>query len=404
MTSRVRAFVIVGAIGFVVQLALLQLAVSVWQWSYLAATALAVEAAVLHNFIWHERWTWRDRIRAAETSLPAPTDERTGVSLRRARLEAGARARGTRLLRFHVANGATSVAGNLLVTAVGVEFLRLPPIAANALAVAAVSIANYLAADRWVFEGTSQTATAPADSTTAPRTAPQTVLGVSLAVTCVLTLLTPASASAEPEGHTVAAWNRHVASVESAWYPAREVPAASAEPMGEAIRVDGGTINQWRGSVLLRGTTVERLVHALQTPGLPPPADDILESRVLFQGDNRLHVYMKLARTALITVTYDTEHDVTFRRHGQGLATSQSIATSIREVGGNDRGFLWRLNSYWTYRQVGTDVRVDLLSLSLSRNVPALAIPIAMPIVNRIARESTARALEALRRFGEHLS
>ena len=30
-------------------------------WNYLAATALAVEAAVLHNFAWHQRWTWKDR-------------------------------------------------------------------------------------------------------------------------------------------------------------------------------------------------------------------------------------------------------------------------------------------------------------------------------------------------------
>ena len=38
--------------------------------------------------------------------------------------------------------------------------------------------------------------------------------------------------------------------------------------------------------------------------------------------------------------------------------------------GGADRGFLWRLNSYWRYRQVGNGVQVDVLSLSLSRDVP----------------------------------
>ena len=29
--------------------------------SYLTATALAVELAVLNNFVWHQLWTWRDR-------------------------------------------------------------------------------------------------------------------------------------------------------------------------------------------------------------------------------------------------------------------------------------------------------------------------------------------------------
>ena len=28
---------------------------------YLMATAFAVEAVVLHNFVWHLRWTWGDR-------------------------------------------------------------------------------------------------------------------------------------------------------------------------------------------------------------------------------------------------------------------------------------------------------------------------------------------------------
>ena len=28
---------------------------------YLVATAIGVEAAILTNFLWHDRWTWRDR-------------------------------------------------------------------------------------------------------------------------------------------------------------------------------------------------------------------------------------------------------------------------------------------------------------------------------------------------------
>ena len=28
---------------------------------YLVATAIAVEVAILHNFYWHVRWTWKGR-------------------------------------------------------------------------------------------------------------------------------------------------------------------------------------------------------------------------------------------------------------------------------------------------------------------------------------------------------
>ena len=42
---------------------------------------------------------------------------------------------------------------------------------------------------------------------------------------------------------------------------------------------------------------------------------------------------------------------------------------------------------------------VDLESLTLSRDVPALIRPIAAPLVARIARESVVRTLDAFRRF-----
>ena len=51
----------VGVLGFVVQLGVLGLCAHALHWDYLLATALAVEAALLHNFFWHERYTWADR-------------------------------------------------------------------------------------------------------------------------------------------------------------------------------------------------------------------------------------------------------------------------------------------------------------------------------------------------------
>jgi len=101
---------------------------------------------------------------------------------------------------------------------------------------------------------------------------------------------------------------------------------------------------------------------------------------------------------------------VVYRDHGPGRASSRSFTTKIAEIDnagtpsekeepiGNDSGFLWRLNSYWRYLQVGGDVRVDLQSLSLSREVPFILRPATRPVISRIARESLTQTLEALRR------
>jgi len=91
-----------------------------------------------------------------------------------------------------------------------------------------------------------------------------------------------------------------------------------------------------------------------------------------------------------------------FERHSHALATSRSISTKVAEASGADRGFLWRLNSYWRYTQVGTDVRIDLESISLSRDVPWFVRSMAEPLINRIARESVTRTLSSVRSYLEN--
>jgi putative flippase GtrA len=119
-------FTLVGMLGFAIQLLMIQV-FTVLTSNYLVATAIAVELTVLHNFLWHERFTWRER---AEADL--------GAKLRR-------------LARFHVSNGATSIVGNLLLMRLLVGGLHMHVLPANLLSVTACALANFLSSDRWVF-------------------------------------------------------------------------------------------------------------------------------------------------------------------------------------------------------------------------------------------------------------
>jgi putative flippase GtrA len=124
---RAAAFVVVGTLGFVVQIAAVAAFTAGAGWSVAWATAAGVELAVLHNFVWHERWTWADR-----------TEQRRG------RLAA-------RFWRFHAANGLTSLVTNVAGAWALVRWLGLGPVPANAVVVSATAAVNFLAADRWVF-------------------------------------------------------------------------------------------------------------------------------------------------------------------------------------------------------------------------------------------------------------
>ena len=115
----------VGAIGIAVQLAALAILKSGFHVPYLAATALAVETAVLHNFVWHERWTWKDRRGGAHVVL--------------------------RLVRFHLGNGLVSIVVNLVFMRLLVGRFHMQYLVANLVAIAAGSVANYLVSDWFVF-------------------------------------------------------------------------------------------------------------------------------------------------------------------------------------------------------------------------------------------------------------
>jgi len=111
----------VGVVGVAVQMALLELALLAGL-AYLPATAMAVEATLLHNYAWHRRWTWRDRPHAS-------------------------------LLRFHLTVGLLSLAGNLMLMRLLVGAAHLDPVLANLIAITLCALGNFLLADRTVFLG-----------------------------------------------------------------------------------------------------------------------------------------------------------------------------------------------------------------------------------------------------------
>jgi dolichol-phosphate mannosyltransferase len=120
-------FNLVGLAGAGVQLLAFSLLMHLSHLRPAEAAPIAVEIAVLHNFLWHERFTWRDR--------EPPHWRRT----------AG------RFWRFHAANGLISVFGNAAVTYCLVEWLHVPALLSAAAAIAFCTPANFLAADRWVY-------------------------------------------------------------------------------------------------------------------------------------------------------------------------------------------------------------------------------------------------------------
>src|SRR5438093_366466 len=110
-SRRVSRFITVGALGFAFQVAALAVLTTVAHWPWLPATIVAVELAVVHNFLWHERWTWRGAFASHQSSVLI------------------CESRATRFVRFNVMTGLTSIAGNAALMAVYVGVMGLPALA-----------------------------------------------------------------------------------------------------------------------------------------------------------------------------------------------------------------------------------------------------------------------------------
>jgi putative flippase GtrA len=116
-------FSAVGIAGVAIQLSVLWLCTNAAHIAAAFSIVIAVETALLHNFAWHENWTWRE--------LPAS-------------------GRWGRLMRFHASNGFVSIASNTSLT-LFFRHLGTPLLAANLMAIGLTALLNFALAEIWVF-------------------------------------------------------------------------------------------------------------------------------------------------------------------------------------------------------------------------------------------------------------
>lgn len=398
LLSRWATFNGVGMAGVAVQLGVLAALVTFTDLPIAVATALAVEAALLHNFAWHQQVTWRDR---------RARDARDVLA---------------RLARFHAVNGGISLVGNIVITSALVSS-GLDPLLSNLVAIMLCSSVNFFAGDRLVFAGRST------------------------ALSCVLLLLlcpghvVTAAATAEdsgvllvsgPSAAALAAWEKYVATVDARhaqsspkdffaldarrlanWREqakSGKVPMVEIDPPG----APDSKIHHWAGAIHVPNTTVAGVVKRLQDYAGRESEfyNEVKASKLIGRDGDSVRVFLRLERGAYgVSATLNTEHLVEYRRLGETRAGSRSVATKIAElqnVGqpnerertpGSDRGFLWRLNAYWRFEQAGDGVLIECESVSLSREVPLIARLFVSRVVEGIARESLERTLHSLRAF-----
>ena len=398
------AFNGVGALGVLVQLAAVTIFIRTLQLPYLWATAAAVESALLHNFLLHQRWTWRDRPAGSARELLM------------------------RLLRFHALNGLVSLAGNVLIAALLTGGLGVDPVVSNFAAILSCAMLNFVASERLVFKDALTHAAAAVllagaaagPAFAAPSDAPEILIEELRPATLQVwtayerqldARLEASAAQGTPffalDAFAVKGW-RDAAMKGGVAMHRLDCP----QPGARGVDVPDGKIHHWAGAIFVPGTTVAGVLdHLSRFAGRESEHyEDVVASRLISRDGDAFRIFLKLRRTKFqVTSTYHTEHAVVYRRVGT-RGTGRSVSTKIAELQnagtpqerelpeGRDSGYLWRLNAYWRYEQVDGGVLIECESISLSRSVPVLVRFLISGIVEGIARESLEKTLGGLKR------
>ena len=179
----------------------------------------------------------------------------------------------------------------------------------------------------------------------------------------------------------------------------------------EANSIPGGLIHDWVGIVFIPGTSMPQALALLQDYDRDAMyyRPEVLQSKLLEHSVDNFRVFLRLKRVRVVTVVFDTEYDVRYTRRDSAHAWSRSYSTRIAEVedagtprehdrpAGDDRGFLWRLDTYWRFLEADGGTYVQCNAISLTRDFPTGLGWLVRPFIEDIPVESLRFTLNATR-------
>jgi hypothetical protein len=186
--------------------------------------------------------------------------------------------------------------------------------------------------------------------------------------------------------------------------------AVRAEPVnGGSWRVNGGLLHHWRAAALVPGTGAKDMLALLRDYEHLGQyyAPDVVSSRALTGGGERATVAMRFKKQRVITVVLDGEFEThsALAETGRGYGFSRSrhiwqidqpgLPQERRRQEGSDDGFLWRLNSYWSFQERPEGLLIECEAVSLTRDVPTGLGWLITPIIESLPRDSLEFTLTA---------
>jgi hypothetical protein len=245
----------------------------------------------------------------------------------------------------------------------------------------------------------------------------------------IFLLLTARAVVAEPTAAAVSAFNTYVGALESRLAQQHRSPSgflAPADAQGEerlrrgelivenltpanGADLPGAMLRHWRGTAYVPGATATDFERLMKDFNAYPQhyTPQVLTAKVLSRQGDHFQVVMRVRQKHIITVVMDTSYDVNFARLDARHGFSTSRSTQISEIdspgapgervlaSGQEHGFLWRLNTYWSYEERDNGLYMQIESVTLTRSIPRGLGWAVGPFVESVPRESLQFTLQS---------
>jgi len=245
---------------------------------------------------------------------------------------------------------------------------------------------------------------------------------LALLVGAFLFVAAPCSLVAEPSPEALSDFNSYVVAVESrlaaqhrsatSFIARADSDAASQQRLRQGERIverlspasdpPGAMLHHWRGTAFAPGAKAADFERLMKNFSAYPQifAPQVLSAKVTAQEGDHLQTTMRVRQHHVITVVMDTAYDVRFARLNAQHGYSLSRSTHINEIdapgtahehalgAADEHGFLWRMNTYWSYEERDGGLYMQIESVSLSRSVPTGLGWAVRPFVESVPRES----------------
>ncbi|MGB8441720.1 MAG: hypothetical protein WA673_07105 [Candidatus Acidiferrales bacterium] len=171
---------------------------------------------------------------------------------------------------------------------------------------------------------------------------------------------------------------------------------------GKTISVPGGIIHHWIGTVFVPGATLTQTLSFMQDYDHKVDyfKPDIARSKILRHEGDDYFVLLRFYKKKIITTVIDTDQQVHYHLVDRTHAWSRSRTTRVQEVEnagqtdeklepeGHDRGFLWRMNTYWRFEEKDGGTYIECQAISLTRDIPTGLGWMVGPFVTSVPKES----------------